>query len=593
MRGVHEAVRGAQPRVKSSMVEPNLYGYYKIGEDCFLVKSEVLEGGRALHMLKFIDHVHPEEESIIPDAIKHVPSLILDRRSEMSIGVDELSSSGVPINAFHSLLFRRRERVYLKGMTNVYRISHEYLLDESEPREVERGSFPLNEYSSMCDDSSTLSVYLKSMTLQNSFLNVMLLRHAFRVELSSRITDSLRVSRGKNNVSFRMCCTPDQAFLVFGDSNVQMNVRQEIEETSRSLRVVDPPRTPRVRARVTKVVADITQPQMLCDLLGHEYFRYIIAGEHYEGDVAAWDRWRNSHFSTICPLGHKKFTFEYDLLSCALRVNADASKQPESRTSLDYHKYEDDHKQLLLGKRFFDVDKGSYIWVVDVVYAMDEFCRKGRRKNRRQSIAALVAVCASEDESCFNNGRCMLQDGSRVNIDYFTNVMRERHCFPMDVKCFDSASGTIPGGKRCDGSKEIIERPMPEKKKKRHETEEHLRGLRFQRKFLSLMNYSMNGLPRDESRRGVCIAYFCNYISHATSVVKPDAFYATVEEAILRFDAYSVDEWVEFLGSFDPTFEDPGEAGYDVESSGRGRGSSRKSRLRSIAKSFYDHVSQQ
>ena len=135
MRGVHEVVRGAQPRVKSSMVEPNLYGYYKIGENCFLVKSEVLEGGRALHMLKFIDHVHPEEESIIPDAIKHVPSLILDRRSKMSIGIDELSSSGVPINVFHSVLFRRRECVYFKGMKNVYRISHEYLLDESEPRQ--------------------------------------------------------------------------------------------------------------------------------------------------------------------------------------------------------------------------------------------------------------------------------------------------------------------------------------------------------------------------------------------------------------------------------------------------------------------------
>ena len=155
MRGVHE------PRVKSSMVEPNLYGYYKIGENCFLVKSEVLEGGRALHMLKFIDHVHPEEESIIPDAIKHVPSLILDRRSKMSIGIDELSSSGVPINVFHSVLFRRRECVYFKGMKNVYRISHEYLLDESEPREVEHGSFPLNEYSSMCDDSSTLNLYFK------------------------------------------------------------------------------------------------------------------------------------------------------------------------------------------------------------------------------------------------------------------------------------------------------------------------------------------------------------------------------------------------------------------------------------------------
>ena len=49
----------------------------------------------------------------------------------------------------------------------------------------------------------------------------------------------------------------------------------------------------------------------------------------------SWDRWRNSHFSTICPLGHKKFTFEYDLLSCALYVNADVSKQPESRTSLE------------------------------------------------------------------------------------------------------------------------------------------------------------------------------------------------------------------------------------------------------------------
>ena len=114
--------------MKSSMVEPSLYGYYKIGEECFLVRSEVLEGCRALHMFKFIDEGIPEEESIIPDAIKHVPSLILDRRSEISIGVDELSSSGVPINVFHSLLFRRRECVYFKGMTNVYRISHEYLL---------------------------------------------------------------------------------------------------------------------------------------------------------------------------------------------------------------------------------------------------------------------------------------------------------------------------------------------------------------------------------------------------------------------------------------------------------------------------------
>ena len=36
------------------------------------------------------------------------------------------------------------------------------------------------------------------------------------------------------------------------------------------------------------------------------------------------------------------------------------------------------------------------------------------------------------------------------------------------------------------------------------------------------------------------------------SVVKPDVFYATVEEAILRFDTYSVDEWVEFLGASIP-----------------------------------------
>ena len=55
-------------------------------------------------------------------------------------------------------------------------------------------------------------------------------------------------------------------------------------------------------------------------------------------------------------------------------------------------------------------------------------------------------------------------------------------------------------------------------------------------------------------------------------VVKPDAFCTAVEEATLRFDAYSVDEWVEFLGSLDPTFKfkDPGEAGL-VASRGRGR----------------------
>ena len=97
--------------MKNSMVEPSLYGYFEISEDCFLVRSEVLEGNRALHMLKFVDDdplVHPEEESIISDAIKHVLSLSLDRRSKMSIGIDELSSSEVPINVFHSVLFRRR-----------------------------------------------------------------------------------------------------------------------------------------------------------------------------------------------------------------------------------------------------------------------------------------------------------------------------------------------------------------------------------------------------------------------------------------------------------------------------------------------------
>ena len=82
-----------------------------------LVRSEVLEGCRALHMFKFIYEGIPEEESIVPDAIKHVPSLILDRRSKMSIGIDELSSSGVPINVFHSVLFRRRECVYFKGIS--------------------------------------------------------------------------------------------------------------------------------------------------------------------------------------------------------------------------------------------------------------------------------------------------------------------------------------------------------------------------------------------------------------------------------------------------------------------------------------------
>ena len=61
--------------MKSSMVEPSLYGYYKIGEECFLVRSEVLEGRRALHMFKFIHEGIPEEESIVPDAIKHVPLL--------------------------------------------------------------------------------------------------------------------------------------------------------------------------------------------------------------------------------------------------------------------------------------------------------------------------------------------------------------------------------------------------------------------------------------------------------------------------------------------------------------------------------------
>ena len=55
-------------RVKNSIMESGLYGYYKIGEDCFLVRSESLERNRALRMLKFIDDdplVHSEDESII------------------------------------------------------------------------------------------------------------------------------------------------------------------------------------------------------------------------------------------------------------------------------------------------------------------------------------------------------------------------------------------------------------------------------------------------------------------------------------------------------------------------------------------------
>ncbi len=39
------------------------------------MRSEVLEGRRALHMFKFIHEGIPEEESIVPDAIKHVPLL--------------------------------------------------------------------------------------------------------------------------------------------------------------------------------------------------------------------------------------------------------------------------------------------------------------------------------------------------------------------------------------------------------------------------------------------------------------------------------------------------------------------------------------
>jgi hypothetical protein len=477
--------------------------------------------------------------------------------------------------------------IFLKGMGDVFQISQEYLEESlGERTMIGADKFPLKSY-------SVLESFNEFMDNDhNSFLNTMFLRYVFRIELAMGIQNQLRLGRGNKNVNLKMLCTPDQASQIFDHVDVKKCVRNAMCDTTRSVVVVDPPRCLRIDADVKKVVADVTQPQMLCELLGDEYYRYIVAGAHYQGDVGRWDLWNASRFSAISPVGARKFTVEYDTISCTLHVNADVTRLPNSLCRLDYEDYESTHKEKLLGRRVFDVDHGEYFWVVDVVYTTTTFHRKGdgRRKDERRSTAALVSVNVSEDEGCFDE--CMNEDGS-IRLEYFSNVKRDKHCFSLDVKhfvhCSDSGNWIIPGGKRGDGSRDVIEKPPPKKKVR---SDEYLRGMKVKEYFKDFnVSDSYGGEDESSKKMNVCLKWFFNTVKENMNLVTADKVCGVVEDAILRFDSYKVDEWKEYLSHVFPDVElfspeqQPG--------NGRSRAAAIRGRrevLTSAAKALVEHI---
>ena len=170
-------------------------------------------------------------------------------------------------------------------MSDVYQISQVYLEGSLGRTIIGADAFPLRSY-------SVLESFNNFMDVDHcSFLNTMFLRYAFRIELAIGMQNQLRLGRGNKNINFKMSCTPDQAGQNFNHADVKSCIRNSVCDTTCSVVMVVPPRRIRVDADVKKVAADITQPQMLCELLGDEYYRHIVAGAHYQGDLGRWDLW--------------------------------------------------------------------------------------------------------------------------------------------------------------------------------------------------------------------------------------------------------------------------------------------------------------
>jgi hypothetical protein len=124
-------------------LEDGLHGYFRIGDELYLVKNFQGGGFTRLHFVPETIDADPDAIYEIPDALKDIPSLILDRRN--SIHVETLENA-TPVHVYNSRLFLQGEISFFRGMTNVYRISREFLDGSDIDTAIDADSFPHKHY---------------------------------------------------------------------------------------------------------------------------------------------------------------------------------------------------------------------------------------------------------------------------------------------------------------------------------------------------------------------------------------------------------------------------------------------------------------
>jgi len=105
-------------------LEDSLHGYYRIGGELYLVKICLGGGFTRLRFVPEAMDADPDAIYETADALKDIPSLILDRRNSDHV---DLLENAEPVHVYNSRLFLQGEISFFRGMTNVYRISREFI----------------------------------------------------------------------------------------------------------------------------------------------------------------------------------------------------------------------------------------------------------------------------------------------------------------------------------------------------------------------------------------------------------------------------------------------------------------------------------
>jgi len=107
------------------------------------VKNSQGGGFTRLHFVHEAIDADPVAIYETADALKDIPSLILDRRDSSHI---ENLEDATPVHVYNSRLFLQGEISFFRGMSNVYRVSLEFLEGAEISTAIDTDSFPHKYY---------------------------------------------------------------------------------------------------------------------------------------------------------------------------------------------------------------------------------------------------------------------------------------------------------------------------------------------------------------------------------------------------------------------------------------------------------------